>query len=129
MELALVFTRRDEVLLAAEFGEEWGVLVEVLAESRAAALERNGGIRDVDFATWARRWAQALDGDLAGMVREGRAAEVAEIVRSALAGEPRNHVGGHEGEFHCRSCDRRFSVMYLGLGPSPSDAVWVSDTR
>ena len=37
--------------------------------------------------------------------------------------------GEHEGEFHCRSCDRRFAVKYLGLGPSPSDAVWVSDTR
>jgi transcription elongation factor Elf1 len=41
--------------------------------------------------------------------------------------------GEHEGEFHCRSCNRRFSVTYLGLGPSPVDAVgggtWRSDTR
>ena len=34
--------------------------------------------------------------------------EVAEIVRSALAGEPRNHVGGHEGEG---------SVAIVGAGP------------
>lgn len=35
-----------------------------------------------------------------------------------------------EGEYHCRSCDRRFTVRYLGLGPSPKDApAWRSDTR
>ncbi|HEY2666524.1 MAG TPA: siroheme synthase CysG [Actinomycetota bacterium] len=84
---APALAKRLRQILAAQFGDEWGVLIEVLAHARAAALEGSGGTRDVDFATWAQRWAVALDGDLVGMVREGRAGEVAEIVRSALAGE------------------------------------------
>jgi transcription elongation factor Elf1 len=39
--------------------------------------------------------------------------------------------GEQAGEFHCRSCDRRFRVSYIALGPSPIDAgasSWVSDT-
>jgi uroporphyrin-III C-methyltransferase/precorrin-2 dehydrogenase/sirohydrochlorin ferrochelatase len=94
--------------LAAQFGDEWGVLVEVLAQARAAALEGSGGTRDVDFATWAQRWALALDGDLAGMVREGRAGEVSEIVRSALAGEAPD--GGDRNE-------TEGSVAIVGAGP------------
>jgi uroporphyrin-III C-methyltransferase len=48
----------------------------------------------------------ALEGDLAGMVREGRAAEVAEIVRSALAGEASPGGSGRQG-----------SVAIVGAGP------------
>jgi uroporphyrin-III C-methyltransferase/precorrin-2 dehydrogenase/sirohydrochlorin ferrochelatase len=102
---APALAKRLRQTLAAQFGEEWGVLVEVLAESRAAALERSGGTRDVDFTTWAQRWAEALDGDLAGMIREGRTAEVAEIVRSALGGEAPDR-GLKEG-----------SVAIVGAGP------------
>jgi transposase-like protein len=42
------------------------------------------------------------------------------------------HSGG--GHFHCRSCDRRFVVRFLGLGPGPEPgpgqeaAAWVSGT-
>lgn len=28
-------------------------------------------------------------------------------------------VGEREGEFHCRSCDRRFAIRFLGLGAPP----------
>jgi uroporphyrin-III C-methyltransferase/precorrin-2 dehydrogenase/sirohydrochlorin ferrochelatase len=105
---APALAKRLRRTLAAQFGDEWGVLVDVLAESRAAALERNGGTRDVDFATWAQRWALALDGDLAGMVREGRAAEVAGIVRSALEGEPPSRGDSHE---------IAGSVAIVGAGP------------
>jgi uroporphyrin-III C-methyltransferase/precorrin-2 dehydrogenase/sirohydrochlorin ferrochelatase len=101
---APALAKRLRQTLAAQFGDEWGVLVEVLAHARAAALEGSGGTRDVDFATWAQRWAVALDGDLAGMVREGRAGEVAEIVRSALAGELPD--GAAQG-----------SVAIVGAGP------------
>jgi uroporphyrin-III C-methyltransferase/precorrin-2 dehydrogenase/sirohydrochlorin ferrochelatase len=93
---APALAKRLRGILSGQFGEEWGELVEVLAQARAAALEGSGGTRDVDFATWAQRWALALDGDLAAMVAEGRVAEVAEIVRSALAGgvaQPEGSVG------------------------------------
>jgi len=105
---APALAKRLRQTLAAQFGDEWGVLVEVLARARVAALEGSGGTRDVDFATWAQRWAQALDGDLTGMVREGRVAEVAEIVRSALAGEAPD--GGDRNE-------REGSVAIVGAGP------------
>ncbi|MEA2567064.1 MAG: uroporphyrin-III C-methyltransferase / precorrin-2 dehydrogenase / sirohydrochlorin ferrochelatase [Actinomycetota bacterium] len=108
---APALAKRLRQTLSAQFGDEWGVLVDVLAESRAAALARNGGTRDVDFATWAERWALALDGDLAGMVRDGRAAEVAEIVRSALAGEPPSRSDG--------------SVAIVGAGPGDPGLISV----
>jgi uroporphyrin-III C-methyltransferase / precorrin-2 dehydrogenase / sirohydrochlorin ferrochelatase len=95
--------------LSAQFGEEWGELVEVLARARGAALDATGGTRDVDFRTWVQRWALALDGDLAGMMREGRAAEVAEVVRSALAGE------GSPGASNRN--ERKGSVAIVGAGP------------
>jgi uroporphyrin-III C-methyltransferase/precorrin-2 dehydrogenase/sirohydrochlorin ferrochelatase len=108
---APALAKRLRQTLSAQFGDEWGVLVEVLAESRAAALARNGGTRDVDFATWAQRWALALDGDLAGMVRDGRAAEVAEIVRSALSGEAPSRGDG--------------SVAIVGAGPGDPGLISV----
>ena len=39
-----------------------------------------------------------------------------------------------EGQFHCRSCDRRFVVRFLGLGPGVGPglgqeaAAWASGT-
>lgn len=30
--------------------------------------------------------------------------------------------GDQQGEFHCRSCDRRFAVRFLGLGAAPTPA-------
>ncbi|HEY4937718.1 MAG TPA: siroheme synthase CysG [Actinomycetota bacterium] len=108
---APALAKRLRQTLSAQFGDEWGVLVDVLAESRAAALARNGGTRDVDFATWAERWALALDGDLAGMVRDGRAAEVAEIVQSALAGESPSRSDG--------------SVAIVGAGPGDPGLISV----
>ncbi len=29
-------------------------------------------------------------------------------------------IDDQEGEFHCRSCDRRFAVHFLGLGAPPT---------
>ena len=102
---APALAKRLRQTLSGQFGDEWGVLVEILAQARAAALEGSGGTRDVDFTTWAQRWALALDGDLAGMVREGRAAEVAEGVRAVLAGEAPDRN------------EREGSVAIVGAGP------------
>ena len=80
---APALARRLRELLEAQFGAEWGRLVDVLSEARAAAV----GQRTVDFPTWAARWSQALDHDLIGLVRAGRSAEAAEVVRRTLAGQ------------------------------------------
>ena len=28
---------------------------------------------------------------------------------------------GDDGAYHCRSCDRRFAVQFLGLGPADEE--------
>ena len=38
-------------------------------------------------------------------------------------------AGEHDGEYHCRSCDRRFAVRYIGLGAPAEDPTWAFDTR
>ncbi len=68
--------------LAERLGPELGVLTEVLGELRAELIAS----RQVDAATWARRWEAALEADLAGLVRAGRLDEVREIVRRAVSG-------------------------------------------
>jgi uroporphyrin-III C-methyltransferase/precorrin-2 dehydrogenase/sirohydrochlorin ferrochelatase len=79
---APALARRIQEQLSAEFGPEWGELVDALAEARSAAGERT-----VDFATWAQRWSRALDEDLLGLVVAGRREEAVGAVRKALAGE------------------------------------------
>jgi len=38
--------------------------------------------------------------------------------------------GEEQGQYHCRSCDRRYAVKFLGLGAAIEDtAPWPSDTR
>ena len=117
---APALAKRLRQTLSGQFGQEWGVLVEVLAQARAAALEGSGGTRNVDFGTWAQRWALALDGDLAGMVRDGRAAEVAEDVRSALAGEAPDG-GDRDG--------MQGSVAIVGAGPGDPQLISVRGRR
>lgn len=68
--------------LSREFGEEYGTLVDLLAEVREAALPE----RTVGFDEWAARWEAALKPDLAGLVREGRHQEVKDSVRRILDG-------------------------------------------
>ncbi len=78
---ALAKRLRTELL--GQLGPELGVLTDVLGELRAELLPTR---QEVDFATWARRWGEALDADLAGLVREGRLDEVRAVVRRAVAG-------------------------------------------
>ncbi len=115
---APALARRLRELLSGQIGEEWGVLVDVLATARAEALAAQGGSRDVDFETWARRWQSALAGDLAGMIREGRATEVAELVRRTLAGEA---AAGEAVEEH----QRQGSVAIVGAGPGDPGLISV----
>jgi siroheme synthase-like protein len=75
--------RRLREALAREVGPEYGVLVDLLGEVRREMLER----RTATPATWARRWRDALDHDLIGLVRQGRLGEVRAIVRAALGDE------------------------------------------
>jgi precorrin-2 dehydrogenase/sirohydrochlorin ferrochelatase len=66
--------------LSQEFGEEWSEVVSVL---RAVREETMSSLPD--FATRARRWADALDLDEAArMVRDGRSEELASRLRTRL---------------------------------------------
>jgi precorrin-2 dehydrogenase/sirohydrochlorin ferrochelatase len=66
--------------LSQEFGEEWSEVVSVL---RAVREETMPSLPD--FATRARRWADALDLDEAArMVRDGRSEELASRLRTRL---------------------------------------------
>jgi siroheme synthase-like protein len=73
--------RRVREALAKELGPEYGVLVDLLGEVRREMLER----RTATPVVWARRWRDALDHDLIGLVRQGRLGEVRALVRAALS--------------------------------------------
>ena len=75
--------KRLRAELQERLGPELGVLTDMLGELRAELLPTR---REVDFATWARRWEEAFDADLAGLVRDGRLDEVRAVVRRAVAG-------------------------------------------
>ena len=75
---ALAKKLRAELL--ASFGEEWS---EVLAVLRTVRAETTPSLPD--FATRARRWADALDlGEAAALIRDGRADELAARLRDRL---------------------------------------------
>ena len=70
--------------LTRQFGEEYGVLVDLLGEVREEALAE----RTVEFGEWASRWESALKPDLVDLVRQGRHQEVKDSVRRVLDGKP-----------------------------------------
>jgi uroporphyrin-III C-methyltransferase / precorrin-2 dehydrogenase / sirohydrochlorin ferrochelatase len=76
---APALAKRLRRTLSAELGPEYGVLVDVLAEVRSALMPRT-----MPFEEWARRWEQALEEDLPALVREGRIADVRELVLRCL---------------------------------------------
>jgi siroheme synthase-like protein len=80
---APALAKRLRTELQERLGPELGALTDLLGELRAELLPTR---REIDFATWARRWEIALDADLAGLVREGRVDEVRAVVRRAVAG-------------------------------------------
>ncbi len=75
--------KRLRAELAERLGPELAVLTDLLGDLRAELMPTR---RQVDFATWARRWEEALDHDLAALVRAGHLDEVKEVVRQAVAG-------------------------------------------
>ena len=75
--------KRLRAELAEQMGPELGVLTDLLGELRAELAPIR---QQVDFATWAGRWEEALGHDLAALVRAGRVDDLREIVRQAVAG-------------------------------------------
>lgn len=72
---------RDE--LSASVGAEYGTLVDLIGDVRAECrAERPDG---ANFDQWAARWRDALEYDLIGLVRAGRAGEARTLLRAALA--------------------------------------------
>ncbi len=92
--------------LSREFGEEYAILVDLLAEVREAAL----AVREVDFDTWAGRWEAALEHDLITMVRDGRHQDVKDTVWRHLNSERGASVG---------------HVWIVGAGPGDPQLITV----
>jgi siroheme synthase-like protein len=72
---------RDE--LSRALGVEYSTLVDVIGGVRAELRAQRPA--DADFERWAARWRDALDHDLIGLVRAGRAGEARTLLRAALA--------------------------------------------
>lgn len=70
--------------LSAQFGWEYGVLVDLLGAARAHALAN----RACDFPTWAARWKSLMaeEDELIAMVRAGRLHELLACVATGLEG-------------------------------------------
>ena len=94
--------------LSTQFGEEYGVLVDLLAEVREEALPQ----RKVGFDEWAARWERALKPDLIALVREGRHQELKDSVMRCLKGEV---SPGH--------------VWIVGAGPGDPELITLKGRR
>jgi len=75
---APAFAKKLRKKLSADFGDEYGILVDLLGEVREQALPQ----RQVEFDIWALRWAKAMDQDLISLVRQGRLDEAKAVVWS-----------------------------------------------
>lgn len=80
---APALSKRLREQLSDQFGPEFATVVDVLGEVRDQALAE----RQVDFATWARRWGEALDDDLIAAIREGRIDQARTTLRRSLSGD------------------------------------------
>lgn len=94
--------------LSTQFGEEYAVLVDLLAEVREEALP----LRKVGFDEWAARWERALKPDLIALVREGRHQELKDSVMRCLKGE---ESPGH--------------VWIVGAGPGDPELITLKGRR
>jgi siroheme synthase-like protein len=74
---------RDE--LGRAVGPEYGTLLDLIGTVRAELRAGRAAAPDgTDFDQWAKRWREALDHDLIGLVRAGRTGEARTLLRAAL---------------------------------------------
>jgi siroheme synthase-like protein len=77
------YARRLREELGRVVGPEHGTLVDLIGDVRAELrAQRPPG---ADFDQWARRWHNALEHDLIGLVQAGRTGEARTLLRAALA--------------------------------------------
>jgi precorrin-2 dehydrogenase/sirohydrochlorin ferrochelatase len=89
---ALARRLREE--LEARFGDEWAVVLDLLAEVRGETLARLP-----DLHERARRWQEALDLDeLVQLLRDGRYEEARQSLIARLLGDGPETVGGRPGQ-------------------------------
>jgi siroheme synthase-like protein len=82
---APAYARRLREELARVVGPEHGALVDLIGDVRAELRAERDRSGSADFDNWARRWHEALEHDLIGLVRAGRAGEARALLRAALA--------------------------------------------
>ena len=82
---APAYARRLREELAGVVGPEHGTLVDLIGAVRAELRVERDGAGAADFDDWARRWHEALQHDLIGLVRAGRTGEARALLRAALA--------------------------------------------
>ncbi|MDQ3660485.1 MAG: uroporphyrinogen-III C-methyltransferase [Actinomycetota bacterium] len=112
---APALAKRVRKELGSSFGPEWGALVEVLSETRSAALAL--GARECGFDEWAKRWGAALDQDVMGLVVEDRIEEAKSMVLEVLLG---GSPDPDAAQSHQR--DKFRSVAGSRMHPAPSSA-------
>jgi precorrin-2 dehydrogenase/sirohydrochlorin ferrochelatase len=69
--------------LGRAVGDEYGTLVDLIGDVRAELRAHRPA--DAEFEPWAKRWREALEHDLIGLVRAGRTGEARALLRAALA--------------------------------------------
>ncbi|MGH2773513.1 MAG: siroheme synthase CysG [Actinomycetota bacterium] len=116
---APALSKRLRQELTAQFGPEYGRLIDLLEEVRAEMLPK----RTVDFETWAARWAAALDHPLGALVAESRTEEAKDLVRRCLEG---NLPKQTDPETYAV---KQGSVAIVGAGPGDPDLITVKGRR
>jgi siroheme synthase-like protein len=82
---APAYARRLREELARFVGPEHGTLVDLIGDVRAELRAERDGSPAPAFDDWTRRWHEALEHDLIGLVRAGRTGEARGLLRAALA--------------------------------------------
>ncbi len=77
--------------LSAQFGPEYGELVELVGNVRVAARPLRG---QVDFETWAARWEEGLDDEVIALVADGRPQEARDRLLAALGASASGPAAG-----------------------------------
>ena len=81
---APAYARRLREELGRMVGAEHGTLVGLIGDVRAELRAERERSAPADFDDWARRWSEALEHDLIGLVRAERTGEARALLRAAL---------------------------------------------